>query len=147
MNYNKSKNWACNNSKQNSINKKIIDRHFGNINKNSKKNILDFRIDNRICNKYTNNNSHLNVNYNNVKLNSEFFPGNKNPLEYFKLIDNDSDIKNLGVYNSYCKQNRLELDKRAPLITKITKNPNRCNFFKESNIWNNTSKRRYLVNK
>uniref|UniRef100_A0A6C0IY70 Uncharacterized protein n=1 Tax=viral metagenome TaxID=1070528 RepID=A0A6C0IY70_9ZZZZ len=147
MNYNKTKNWQCNNLKQNNINKKIIDRHFGNLHQHTKKNIIDYRIDNRICHNYTNNNSHLDVNFNEVKINGEFFPGNKNPIDFFKLIDNDSDIKNLGIYNSYCKKNRSQVKSRAPIVTKITKNPIKCNLFNQSNMWNNTSKRRYIINK
>lgn len=146
MNYNKTKNWQCNNSKQNNINKNIINRHFGNLHKNSKQNIIDFRTDIGVCHKYTDNNSHLNINFSKVEINKDFFPGNKNPIEYFKLIDKESDIKNLGIYNSHCKKNRSVFNKRAPTFTSITKNPNKCNLFNESHVWNNKTKRRYIIN-
>ena len=140
----KNKFLICNNKKLDSMNKSILSRNINNS--YQQRNIISYRNDYLICNKYTNlnkNNRDLKINSSNINLKKNFFPGIGSPIDFLKNIDNDSKLKNINILNSRCKRNNT---KKNIHINRIHSNISNkiCTQKNDKQIWNQITKRKCL---
>lgn len=136
----------CNNEKQNKMNKTIVDRTF-NIVKH-RPNLVDFRTDHFICNKYTDlnkDNKDLSIDYNKLNTQQHFFPGNGSSVGFLKNIDVDSNVKNIGVPLTFCKKKRSEQGVYLNRIDDHFKNTVYMNKGSDQ-LWNKVTKRKCCKN-
>ena len=132
----------CNTSKQNKINRTLLDRTF-NIEKR-RPNLVDFRTDHFICNKYTDlnkDNKDLNIDYTKLNTQNHFFPGNGSSVGFLKNIDIDSNVKNIGVPLTLCKKTAT---KQCVYINRIEDHFKNIITNSGDQIWNRITKRKML---